>query len=100
MRDPLLEAREVAERLERLPGWELSEDGRTIRRRFSFPGFGRAFAFMTECAIAADKLDHHPDWSNSYNRVDVTLTTHDSGGLTYRDLALAELMQKAAERRD
>lgn len=75
--------------LARLPGWTLRGDGLAIERRFKFKDFGEAFAFMTRVAIAADKADHHPEWSNVYNRVEITLTTHDCGGLSERDIALA-----------
>ncbi len=79
-----------------LPGWSLEDDGQAIRRDFKFAGFSQAFAFMTRVALAAEKMDHHPEWSNVYNRVSVRLTTHDAGGLTERDLRLARLMDEAA----
>ena len=75
--------------LARLPQWTLREDGLAIVRRLKFADFGEAFGFMTRVAIAADKADHHPEWFNVYNRVEITLTTHDAGGLSKRDLALA-----------
>ena len=75
--------------LARLPQWTLREDGLAIVRRLKFADFGEAFGFMTRVAIAADKADHHPEWSNVYNRVEITLTTHDAGGLSKRDVALA-----------
>jgi 4a-hydroxytetrahydrobiopterin dehydratase len=80
--------------LQALPGWKLSEDARSIRRRFSFRTFPEAFAFMTRVAFVAEKIDHHPDWSNSHRHVDVALTSHDIGGLTERDLRLASAMEK------
>ena len=73
-----------------LPQWTLRDDGLAIERKLTFADFGEAFAFMTRVAIAADKADHHPEWSNVYNRVEITLTTHDAGGLSKRDIALAE----------
>ena len=88
------DARDAA--LARRPGWRLSGDGTAIERRFVFADFGAAFAFMTRAAAAAERLDHHPDWSNSYRTVDVTLTTHSAGGLTAKDFELAALMDAAA----
>ena len=75
--------------LARLPQWTLREDGLAIVRKLTFADFGEAFGFMTRVAIAADKADHHPEWFNVYNRVEITLTTHDAGGLSKRDVALA-----------
>lgn len=79
-----------------LPSWTLSTDGDAISRSFRFADFSEAFAFMTRGALAAEKLDHHPEWSNVYNRVEVTLTTHDAGGLTKLDFDLAGLLDAAA----
>ena len=76
--------------LARLTGWNLRGDGLAIERTFRFGDFGEAFAFMTRVAIAAEKADHHPEWFNVWNRVEITLTTHDAGGLSARDVALAE----------
>lgn len=95
----LLEQDEVGRELARLEGWELSADGLAIRKSFKFRSFVEAFGFMTECALAAEKLDHHPDWSNSYSRVDVKLTTHAKKQLTDRDFSLAVLMDEAWSRR-
>jgi 4a-hydroxytetrahydrobiopterin dehydratase len=72
-----------------LPEWTLDTERDGIRRRFSFASFIYAFGFMTKVAILAEKADHHPEWSNVWNRVDVLLTTHDAGGLSQRDIALA-----------
>ena len=72
-----------------LPQWSLREDGLAISRRFTFADFSQAFAFMTRVALYAEKADHHPEWSNVWNRVDLTLTTHDAGGLSKRDAAMA-----------
>lgn len=91
-----LAAHQVRDRLAALPGWTLSEDGRAISRRFTFADFRSAFAFMTQVALAAERADHHPEWSNVYNRVDICLTTHDAGGLTERDFALAAVADTAA----
>jgi 4a-hydroxytetrahydrobiopterin dehydratase len=78
--------------LKRLPDWELAREREAIRRRFTFVDFDAAFAFMTRAALMAAKLDHHPEWSNVYNRVDVTLATHDAGGVTQKDIDLATAM--------
>ena len=75
--------------LSSLPDWTLREDGLAITRRFTFADFSEAFAFMTRVALLAEKADHHPEWSNLWNRVDIALTTHDAGGLSERDVALA-----------
>lgn len=77
-----------------LPGWTGGDD--FITKVFKFGDFAEAFAFMTHIAIIADKMDHHPEWFNVYNRVDVTLTTHDAGGVTDKDVTLANAMEKAA----
>ena len=84
----------IAEALTRLPGWALRADGLAITRRFTFADFAQAFAFMTRVALAAEKADHHPEWSNVYNQVEITLTTHDAGGLSARDGALAQAIDK------
>lgn len=89
---------EVSAAMKDLPGWMLAEGGGAIHRRFNFRNFGEAFAFMTRVAMAAEKLDHHPDWSNVYKTVDVKLSTHDAGGLTELDFRLAKLMDKYAAR--
>jgi 4a-hydroxytetrahydrobiopterin dehydratase len=77
--------------LTNLPGkWKLSEDRKSIRQNYEFRSFAEAFSFMTRIALLAEKMDHHPDWSNSYNKVEIRLTSHDSGGLTSKDLELAK----------
>lgn len=91
-----LTADAVRERLAARPGWQLSDDGRALTRQFKFADFREAFAFMTRVALAAERADHHPEWSNVYNRVDIRLTTHDAGGLTERDFALAAVADEAA----
>jgi 4a-hydroxytetrahydrobiopterin dehydratase len=73
-----------------LPGWTLRADGQAIIRSFTFKDFSEAFAFMTRVALYAEKADHHPEWSNVWNKVQVTLTTHDAGGLSARDVAMAD----------
>jgi 4a-hydroxytetrahydrobiopterin dehydratase len=72
-----------------LVGWALAEDGLSIEKTFRFANFSEAFGFMTRVALAAEKADHHPEWSNIYGRVTVRLTTHDVQGLSERDFALA-----------
>ena len=79
-----------------LPQWQFGADrGGSIRRDFVFADFVQAFAFMTRIALVAEKHDHHPEWSNVYNRVSITLTTHDAGGLTAKDIALARAADAA-----
>jgi 4a-hydroxytetrahydrobiopterin dehydratase len=76
--------------LAELPGWALSREGKAIERTFTFADFVEAFGFMTRVAILAEKADHHPEWFNVYNRVEITLTTHDAGGLSTRDIEMAK----------
>ena len=83
---------ELKTALKRLPDWELAKEREAIRRRFSFVDVDAAFAFMTRAALMASRMDHHPEWSNVYNRVDVTLATHDAGGVTQKDIDLAAAM--------
>ena len=80
---------ERAEALGQLPGWTLRDDASAIYRSFKFADFSEAFAFMTRVALLAEKENHHPEWSNVYNRVEVTLTTHEAGGLSQRDVNMA-----------
>lgn len=89
-----LDEPEIRKRLGELPGWEVSDE--RLRRTFTFRDFSEAFAFMTRVALAAEKADHHPDWSNVWNRVSVALWTHDAGGLTELDLRLAAEMNRLA----
>ena len=84
---------ERAAALAALPGWSYDEEAGAIWRDFAFADFGEAFAFMTRSALAAEKADHHPDWSNSWNRVKVALSTHSAGGVTGKDIALARAME-------
>ena len=86
---PQLTEAERDEALAALPGWRLRDDGLAIERELKFADFNEAFGFMTRVALLADKHDHHPEWSNVYNRVAITLTTHDAGGLSARDVAMA-----------
>jgi len=74
--------------------WQLTEGRDAIARSFEFKNFGEAFAFMIQVALQAEKSDHHPEWSNVYNRVDIVLSSHDAGGVTDRDIALARFIDK------
>ena len=80
----------------RLSGWSAVEGRDAIAKTFRFKDFNEAFGWMARVALAAEKLDHHPEWFNVYNRVDVVLATHDAGGVTELDLALAGVMDAAA----
>ncbi len=91
-----LKAAEVTALLKRLKTWKKAQGGKAIARTFVFADFSEAFGFMTRAALAAEKMNHHPDWSNSYKTVRVVLTSHDAGGLTARDAALAEAMDRIA----
>jgi 4a-hydroxytetrahydrobiopterin dehydratase len=82
----------AAARLRDLPGWEIADGKDAIRKSFTFKNFSQAWAFMSRAALLAEKMDHHPEWFNVYNRVDVTLNTHDAGGVTELDLKMAEKM--------
>jgi len=77
---------------ESLEGWVELEDANAIHKTFKFKDFNAAFAFMTACALKAEQMNHHPDWTNVYNTVDVTLTTHDAGEVTPKDVELARFM--------
>jgi len=88
------EARESA--LARLKGWSAVNGRDAITKKFVFADFNAAFGFMTRVALKAEKLDHHPEWFNVYKTVEVTLSTHDAGGLTELDIKLAEAMDKLA----
>ena len=82
----------VKEQLGTLTGWRLDDNGLSIKRDFRFADFNEAFAFMTRVALYAERHDHHPEWFNVYAKVKVWLTTHEAGGITTRDLALAAVM--------
>ncbi len=81
-----------------LPEWKLAEGRDAIRREFRFRDFNEAWGFMARVALLAEAQDHHPEWSNVYNRVDILLTTHDAGGLSERDLRLARAIDGLAKR--
>lgn len=89
-----LNEEEIAAALQRLPRWVVT-DGK-LHREYQFAGFSHAIAFMTLAAFSIEKMDHHPEWSNVYNRVSVDLVTHDAGGITQNDLDLAALLESVA----
>ena len=93
-----LETQRACELLATLPQWRHDPKRDAITREFGFTDFAQAFSFMTQIALAAEKHDHHPEWSNVYNRVAITLTTHDAGGLTQRDIDLARYADEAYAR--
>jgi len=82
--------------LARLTGWSAAPDRDAITKTFRFKDFSAAFGFMTRAALAAEKLDHHPEWFNVYNRVEVLLATHDADGVTEFDVQLAQIMDEVA----
>jgi 4a-hydroxytetrahydrobiopterin dehydratase len=89
------EARKTA--LKKLSGWTEVQGRDAITRKFTFKDFNEAFGFMARAALAAEKMDHHPEWFNVYKTVEVTLSTHDAGGVTELDVKLAETMNKLAD---
>lgn len=90
---------EVAKALETLPDWRAADGDRpAIARSLKFADFNDAFGFMTRVALMADKMDHHPEWSNVYDRVEVLLTTHDAGGVTDKDVTLARFIDDLTAR--
>jgi 4a-hydroxytetrahydrobiopterin dehydratase len=93
-----LGSKDIEDRLQGLQDWTLVDEGLAIRKIFKFANFVQAFGFMTECALRAEKIDHHPEWSNVYRTVEVKLTTHSAKGLTELDFDLAAFMDKSASR--
>ena len=93
---PRLSDSERQELLPALDGWAMVECRDAITKRFVFDDFSQAFGWMTRVALAAEAMNHHPEWSNTYNRVEVTLATHDAKGLTRRDIELAQRMDQMA----
>ncbi len=85
-----LSEEERTDALDELDEWDYDDGRDAISRSFTFDDFSEAFAFMTRVALLAEKHDHHPEWSNVWNRVDILLTTHDAGGLSHRDVTMAE----------
>lgn len=86
----------AAEALKQVSGWRAVDGRDAIAKEFKFKDFNAAFGFMTRVALYADKADHHPEWSNVYNKIEVTLSTHDAGGVTEKDVALAKFMDEVA----
>jgi 4a-hydroxytetrahydrobiopterin dehydratase len=91
---PKLAGDDVTAALANLPGWAGDRDA--IRKQFTFGNFSEAFGFMARVALAAEKMDHHPDWTNVYDRVDILLTSHDIGGVSERDIKLAGIIEALA----
>lgn len=96
MSDPRLSDDERTNALATLEGWSLVDGREAIGKTFVFKTFVEAFGFMTKAALEAEKADHHPEWSNVYRTVEVLLTTHDAGGLTQKDVALAKAFDRCA----
>jgi 4a-hydroxytetrahydrobiopterin dehydratase len=92
---PLTESDRAA-LLPSLDGWAMVADRDAITKRFVFADFNAAFGFMAQVALVAEKMDHHPEWTNVYKTVDVTLSSHDAGGVSERDIKLAEAMERIA----
>jgi 4a-hydroxytetrahydrobiopterin dehydratase len=88
-----LDAAARTDALKNLPQWQEVSSRDAIARKFTFKDFNAAFAFMTRVALLAEKMDHHPEWFNVYNKVDVTLSTHDAGGVTEKDITMAKAME-------
>jgi 4a-hydroxytetrahydrobiopterin dehydratase len=86
----------IAQEMKTLAGWNLASSGDTIQKSFKFSDFNEAFGFMARVATLAEKMNHHPEWFNVYNRVDVTLNTHDAAGLTALDFKMARKMDEYA----
>lgn len=100
MRPSGLTEGEITALMDNCPNWQLSQDGTSISLSIKFASFDQAFAFMTEMALIAQADDHHPEWTNSYRRLTITLTTHDVGTLTSLDGAMASKMDEALHRYD
>ena len=94
----VLSESERVEALEALPGWRYDREAKAIGKEFRFADFGEAFGFMTRVALEAEKADHHPDWSNVWNKVTIDLNTHAAGGITHLDFELAGKIDKLAPR--
>jgi 4a-hydroxytetrahydrobiopterin dehydratase len=96
MRLPKLSPEQIDHALRQVQGWQVVND--KLHREYQFPDFIHAFGFMATAAIAIEKMNHHPEWFNVYNRVNIDLTTHDSGGITQNDVDLAQLLDGIASR--
>jgi 4a-hydroxytetrahydrobiopterin dehydratase len=92
--EPSLRSKALAD----LANWRHDPQRDAITRAFKFADFAEAFAFMTQIALVAERADHHPEWSNVYNKVEITLTTHDAGGLSQRDVDMAHAVDRIFER--
>ncbi len=95
----VLQGEELTDEIDRLSNWNVTEDSAALTRSYKFADFVSAFEFMKTVAVYADVVDHHPEWFNVYNRVDITLTTHDAGGITRKDVSMAQFMNRAARKR-
>jgi 4a-hydroxytetrahydrobiopterin dehydratase len=84
----------VDKELQSLDGWLFGNDNKSIQKSFKFHDFSQAWGFMNRIALLAEKMDHHPEWFNVYNRVDITLTTHDAGGISERDVNMARAIEE------
>ena len=93
-----IESQDIESFLKKNTGWCRAEERDAIKKAFHFPDFSAAFAFMSRVALVAERINHHPEWLNVYNKVEVLLTTHDAGGVTDLDLTMAEAMDDLAER--
>jgi 4a-hydroxytetrahydrobiopterin dehydratase len=98
MQTPQLTEAEIAAALASLPGWSRLEGRSAIRKKFQFADFNEAWGFMSRVALLAEAQNHHPEWSNVWNRVEVTLSTHDAGGLSARDVKLAMAIEQVVRR--
>ena len=94
MKSKKLDPQAVQEALQTLPDWHLVDGREAIFKNFKFKDFKAAWAFMSRVADLAEKMDHHPEWSNIYNRVEITLTTHDAGGISARDIKMASEIER------
>jgi 4a-hydroxytetrahydrobiopterin dehydratase len=93
----LQQSQDIESFMKKNSGWSEIKGRSALQKSFKFSNFNEAFGFMTRVALMAEKMDHHPEWLNVYNRVDVTLSTHDAGGITELDFKLAEFMDAAAK---
>ncbi|MAM33691.1 MAG: 4a-hydroxytetrahydrobiopterin dehydratase [Micavibrio sp.] len=89
-----LNSQEIEKQANKLENWTVSSDGSKLIASYQFKDFKRAWAFMSACALKAEQMQHHPEWSNVYNKVDIELTTHDVGGLTEKDFEMAAFMDE------
>ena len=92
----VLSTEQVTQALAELQGWEYDEEEQAITRWLAFHDFAQAFAFMTRVALEAERRQHHPEWFNLYNRVEISFTTHDAGGVTARDIEFARWVEETA----